>query len=232
MANKTLEASKSKLERLTNELHHASNMASKEMKRIPFGQPNIIGRGDIYKTAKRYYKKGMQLQDEIEKQNMRIDKLEKVEKFKEDNALLNDVHVRGKSSYATVGAKTSVNNLDYFKQKLIDLEEANVKAKAHNKAKKLPRSRTYGVDITKLKKKIAYLESIEEKATNQILSDKSKVLIDIEKVNQWAKKPIYYFVKGLKKVAFELDSEGNFYVSRRYPTQSEADKLYVEELLK
>lgn len=41
--------------------------------------------------------------------------LEKVEKFKESNELIKDIHVVGKTGYATVGVKTSVNNLEYFK---------------------------------------------------------------------------------------------------------------------
>ncbi len=41
--------------------------------------------------------------------------LEKVEDLQGKNELIKDVHVVGKSSYATVGAKTSVNNIDYFK---------------------------------------------------------------------------------------------------------------------
>ncbi len=55
--------------------------------------------------------------------------LEKVEDFKEKNELIKDVHVVGKSSYATVGAKTSVNNIDYFKNELKELEKANEKQK-------------------------------------------------------------------------------------------------------
>ncbi|WP_376715897.1 hypothetical protein [Enterococcus dongliensis] len=49
--------------------------------------------------------------------------LEKVEQFKNENELLQDVHVVGRTSYATVEAKTSVNNLQYFKQQLVELEE-------------------------------------------------------------------------------------------------------------
>ena len=168
---------------------------------------------------------------EEEKQEMRIDMLEKVADFKEENELLKDVHVVGKSSYATVGAKTSVNNLDYFRHQLQELEEANILAKQHNKEKKLPRAKTFGTDITKLKRKIAALEEMQEKDQNKVISSHSQALIDSGAVNQWKKKPIYYFVKGLKKVALELDKEGNFTISNRYPAWSEQDKTFIQELL-
>lgn len=106
-----------------------------EHDRIPFGQPNIIGRSDIYKNVKQQYAKVRKLVEEQEKQEHRIDMLEKVEDFKKNNELLKDIHVVGKSSYATVGAKTSVNNLEYFKNKLIELEKQNKEAKAYNKTK-------------------------------------------------------------------------------------------------
>ncbi|MGG5373385.1 hypothetical protein IGI67_005058 [Enterococcus sp. AZ196] len=40
------------------------------------------------------------------------------------------------------------------------------------------------------------------------------------------------FCKGLKKVALEIDENGNFYISPRYYPTSEDDRKYIEELLK
>lgn len=226
-----LEQAHSKLERIRNEQVETQKGVRREHDLIPFGQPNIIGRGDTYKTVKGLYEKQRKLYQEEIKQENRIDMLEKVEDFKEDNELIKDVHVIGKTGYATVGAKTSVNNLDYFKEKLAELEKNNEQAKAYNKTKPDIKAKTYGTDITKLKRKIASLEAMKEKNDNQLISEKTQDLIDSEKVKQWKKKPIYYFVTGLKKVALEIDEQGNFFVSPRYPVYGEQDQLFINDLL-
>lgn len=228
----TLEKAQTKLERIRNEQIETRSAIRKEHDLIPFGQPNIIGRRDIYKTVNRHHDKSMKLFKEEEKQERRIEMLEKVEEFKTENELIKDVHVVGKSSYATVGAKTSVNNLDYFKNRLVELEEQNEKAKAYNKTKPQRKMKTLGADITKLKNKIASLEKMQEKDQNKIVSEKTQQLIDSGAVNQWKKKPVYYFVKGVRKVALEIDDNGNFYISPYYPAYTEEDKKIIEELLK
>lgn len=226
-----LEVAKSKLERIRSEQAGIQMIIREEHDSIPFGQPNITGRGDIYKKVKCSYDKQRKLHQEEQQQEDRVDMLEKVEHFKEENQLLKDVHVVGKTAYATVGARTSVNNLDYFKVKLAELEEKNEQAKAHNRTKPARKSKTYGTDITKLKRKIASLDEMKEKSDKQVLSDKTKELIESGKVKQWTKKPIYYFVTGLKKVALELDDQGNFFMSPRYSAYSEQDIQFIEELL-
>ena len=109
-----LEQAQGKLQRLKRESEEMHHLIRAEHDRIPFGQPNIIGRGDIYKKVNGYHDRAIKLLKEQEKQEKRVEMLEKVEDFKEKNELIKDVHVVGKSSYATVGAKTSVNNIDYF----------------------------------------------------------------------------------------------------------------------
>lgn len=113
-----LEIAKSKLDRIKSEMLATRKEIRREHDLIPFGQPNIVGRGDIYKNVKRMHTKGIKLLNEQEKQERRIEMLEKVEEFKSENELLKDVSVVGKTSYANIGAKTSVNNLDYFRNKL------------------------------------------------------------------------------------------------------------------
>lgn len=230
MATK-LDLAKGKLARIRGEQEANSKAIREESGRIPLGQPNIIGRPDIYKDINRKHAKSFKLMKEEEKQEMRIEMLEKVETFKDENELLKDVHVVGKSSYASVGAKTSVNNLDYFKNKLAELEKKNEEAKAYNKTKPRIKMETLGAKITNLKKKITMLEKMADKAEYQKISEKSQSLIDSGAVNQWKKKPIYYFVKGLKKVALELDSEGEFVVSQRYPVYSDEDQNFIDDLL-
>ena len=58
-----------------------------------------------------------------------------------------------------------------------------------------------GTEITKLKNKIQVLEDMKAKDENKVLSEHAKNLIADGLVTQWQKKPIYYFVKGLRKVA-------------------------------
>lgn len=227
-----LDQAHNKLNRIRTEQAETQQAIRKEHDLIPFGQPNIIGRPDIYKTVKRKYEKSRNLLQEEEKQEKRIEMLEKVEKFKESNELIKDIHVVGKTGYATVGVKTSVNNLEYFKNQLKEMEEKNEEAKAYNKTKPKIKMKTLGADITKLKKKIAYLEQMEEREKNQVLSEQTKELIDNGAVVQWKKKPIYYFVKGLKKVALEIDENGNFIISPRYPAYDESDKDFINNLLK
>lgn len=105
----------------------------------------------------------------------------------------------GKSSYATVGAKTSVNNIDYFKNELKELEKANEKAKAYNKTKPAIKARTFGAVITKLKNKIATLEQMKEADENKVVSERTKELIESGAVTQWKKNQYSISLKGCEK---------------------------------
>mgnify|MGYP003604253007 CR=1 FL=1 len=146
---KKLEIAKNKLVALKEEQDGIMKAIRKEKDLIPFGQPVIIGRRDIYKDLKRYYGKSIANSVEQGKQEKRIEMLEKVEKVKSENSTLKDVHVVGASGYATIGAKTSVNNLEYFKAKLAELEERNEQAKKYNKTKTEIKMKTQGTEITK-----------------------------------------------------------------------------------
>ena len=231
MATK-LEIANNKLNRLKEEQDGIMKAIRKEKDLIPFGQPVIIGRRDIYKDLKRYYGKSIANSIEQDKQKRRIEMLEKVEEVKSENSALKDVHVVGASGYATIGAKTSVNNLDYFKEKLVELEKRNEEAKAYNKTKPAVKMTTLGAEITKLKNKIRVLEEMKAKDESKVLSQHAKNLIDSGLVTQWQKKPIYYFVKGLRKVALVLNESGNFEISKNYPAYSDSDVEFVEKLLK
>ena len=227
-----LEIANSKLNRLKEEQDGIMKAIRKEKDLIPFGQPVIIGRRDIYKDLKRYYGKSIANSIEQDKQEKRIEMLEKVEEVKSENSTLKDVHVVGASGYATIGAKTSVNNLEYFKEKLAELEEKNEKAKAYNKTRPVVKMKTLGTEITKLKRKIQMLEEMKAKDENKVMSEHAENLIAKGLVTQWQKKPIYYFVKGLRKVALELNDLGEFEVSKKYSPYSDEDVKFVEKLLK
>ena len=227
-----LENANNKLNRLKEEQNGLTKAIRKEHDLIPFGQPNITGRKDIYKDVKRYYAKSIANSVEQDKQEKRIEMLEKVEEVKSENSTLKDVHVVGKTGYATIGAKTSVNNLEYFKSKLSELEERNEEAKAYNKTKPAVKMKTLGTEITKLKNKIRVLEEMKAKDESKVLSQHAESLIKNGDVTQWKKKPIFYFVKGLRKVALELNESGNFEISKHYPAYSDDDIKFVEKLLK
>ena len=227
-----LEIANNKLNRLKEEQDGIMKAIRKEKDLIPFGQPVIIGRRDIYKDLKRYYGKSIANSIQQEKQEKRIEMLEKVEEVKSENSTLKDVHVVGKTGYATIGAKTSVNNLDYFKEKLVELEKRNDEAKAYNKTKPAVKMKTLGTEITKLKRKIQMLEEMKAKDESKVLSQHAENLIKNGDVAQWKKKPIFYFVKGLRKVALELNETGGFETSKKYSPYSDSDVEYVEKLLK
>lgn len=231
MATK-LEIAKNKLDRLKEEQNELTKAIRKEHDSIPFGQPNIIGRKDIYKDVKRYRAKSIANSVEQEKQEHRIEMLEKVEEVKNEKSTLKDVHVVGNSSYATIGAKTSVNNLEYFKAKLVELEKRNEEAKSYNKTKPVIKMKTLGTEITKLKRKIQMLEEMKAKDETKVLSDHAESLIKNGLVTQWQKKPIYYFVKGLRKVALVLNESGDFEESKKYSAYSDEDIKFLEKLLK
>ena len=205
-----LEIANNKLNRLKEEEKELMKAIRKEKDLIPFGQPVIIGRRDIYKDLKRHYGKSIANSIEQDKQEKRIEMLEKVEEVKSENLALKDVHVVGASGYATIGAKTSVNNLEYFKEKLVELEKRNEEATAYNKTKPAVKMTTLGAEITKLRNKVKMLEEMKAKDESKVLSEHAQSLIANGLVTQWQKKPIYYFVKGLRKVALVLNESGDF----------------------
>ena len=92
--------------------------------------------------------------------------------------------------------------------------------------------KTLGTEITKLKRKIQMLEDMKAKDESKVLSQHAESLIKNGDVTQWKKKPIFYFVKGLRKVALELNESGNFEISKHYPAYSDDDAEFVEKLLK
>lgn len=56
-------------------------------------------------------------------------------------------------------------------------------------------------------------------------------IIDSGRVTQWKKNPTIYFLKGYRKVALELNENGEFEESKKYQATSEEEKAAVRELL-
>lgn len=84
-----------------------------------------------------------------------------------------------------------------------------------------------------VRRKIAMLETMQRKSQqdSQQLSENAKQLIEIGAVKLWDKQPIYYFVKDLKKVAFVVDKNGNFVLSKKYPAKNAVEQRIADELL-
>ena len=72
---------------------------------------------------------------------------------------------------------------------------------------------------------------MKEADENKVMSEKTKELIESGAVTQWKKKPIFYFVKGLRKVALEIDENGEFFISNYYPACTDGDKEFIKKLL-
>lgn len=85
-----------------------------------------------------------------------------------------------------------------------------------------------------------YTIQLEELIKNTEQSDKahkniskhSQALIDSKAITQWTKNPMIYFIKGLNKVALELQEDGDFIPSEKYSAKTTKDQEVVETLLK
>lgn len=85
-----------------------------------------------------------------------------------------------------------------------------------------------------------YTIQLEELIKNKEQSDKahkniskhSQALIDSKAITQWTKNPMIYFIKGLNKVALELQEDGDFIPSEKYNAKTTKDQQVVETLLK
>ncbi|EGO9937554.1 DUF3991 domain-containing protein, partial [Enterococcus faecium] len=144
---------------------------------------------------------------EIEEQKERIEKLEYQEEL------------RNSGQNKQGGLIMSVENIPRIKA---EIEKAEQGASTYSSA-----------TIRKYKKKLGELERIKEKAelAEKNLSKEAKALIESGSISQWKKQPTIYFVKGLKKVALEIDSQGFFKESQKYKAQNEEDKKRIQELL-
>lgn len=81
---------------------------------------------------------------------------------------------------------------------------------------------------SKLKEKTMSELQLEQQV---VIRPDAQALIDEGSLFQWRKQPNLYFVKGMRRVAFELTTEGSFKVSDRYPPKTEEEREMVEQLL-
>lgn len=219
-----LELAEKKLDRLKASFE-PSPMAGQ-----PLGQPihtyKASGRAMMNKM-KKHEDKMINLVREIKEQEDRVERL----RAKEERAEL--------GLTASGGLKKSVENLDRWKARV----ERQEFIRDYNKAHKLPvntpfeNERGYlefynSARLKEARETVEMLENIKEKSeqAENGMSDLTRELIESGQVNQWTKKPIYYFVKGLRKVALEIDEKGSFKISMRYPAKTDEDLEFLKDL--
>jgi hypothetical protein len=108
------------------------SQASRLLESIPFGQPIIEGRRNFYKPLHKRIDSACRTINEWERKAEDREALtEKVEAM--IGRGVSEVAVTGKGKYASVGVRTSVNNLDYLRKELAELELKAEEAKRKNK---------------------------------------------------------------------------------------------------
>lgn len=221
-----LELAKNKLERLNNELVNQKS----PMDGAPFGQPIVMN-----STGKRLARK---LQKHQEAMFNKIDAIKEQEESVEN--LEYRENLRNKGLNASGGLIKSVENLERWKLRVEKLEKERAFAKENKLNFNTPYTLEDGTHfyfnskkLKDAKETVVMLESMKEKSEQTVneMSELTKELIENGSVNQWVKKPIYYFVKGLRKVALEVGQNGNFVISKKYPAVSAEDKLFISKLL-
>lgn len=190
-----LELAKQKLERLKREFQDKQDAVFGHAK-LTNGQPmNDKRDGHVF------FRKQEKLEDalfnklhEIQKQEEYIEELEEREQNKKYGL-----------NRSGNGLALTIDNIDRIKEEI----------EAHERGESWYSKAT----IRKYKAKLKELERF----SSQKISVKAQQLIDSGKVTQWKKHPTIYFIKGMRKVALELNSEGDFEICKRYKLSSEEE---------
>lgn len=208
-----LELAKQKLERLRNELDSATESHRTHYAQTN-GQPMNDKRnaGSFFKRANQIENKIFRLLDEIKAQEERVESLKWKEENRESNAR------KGLNKYG--GLDMSVENIPVIKEMI----------RKSDNGEPVPVTRA---TILKYKKQLVVLEKVAKKSEENTskMDSRTEVLIESGKVVQWKKKPIFYFVKGLRKVALVIDENGLFKVSAKYPVKTEEEQQVIDGLL-
>lgn len=228
MVTRTEQAER-KLSRLKTELSDTTQRAFSHMKTAN-GQPMNDKRG-----GRSFLKKQTQIEDKAISLTHQITaQEERVEYLKDKDELANN------GLNASGGLMKTVANLDRWVKRVEELEFV----RDFNKKHKLPVNTPYEpsdgriwfYNASKLKdakNTVAMLQKMKSEASlakvNMSLS--AKKLIENGQVKQWQKKPIYYFVKGLRKVALVVNEKGDFEISKKYPPLSDTDNQKIKNML-
>ncbi|HGI2991325.1 TPA: PBECR4 domain-containing protein [Streptococcus agalactiae] len=205
--NSRLGQAKRKLERLNNEFMDATD-AVYSHSAMANGQPMNDKRNGaaFFKRQEQLENKVFNKLDEIKKQEERVERLEQQQRFKEEG-----LNRKGN------GLDMSVQNIPRIRE---ELEKAE-RGESHYTRETIKRYR----------EELKRLESISEQMSSVTIQPSTQALIDDGSVNQWAKQPNLYFVKGLRRVAVELTEEGTFVPSTKYRPKTDEEKTVVDDLL-
>lgn len=227
--NARVAASRRKLERLKKEFDDMANPAENK----PLGQPRHLETSMGRRLAKQEDKFIERKFNKLNAIKAQEEKLERVE-YREKNRAL--------GLTANGGLQKSVQNIGAWEKRL----NQQLEIKQYLKDNKIKTGNQYKAGIyekfgttyksSKLKEARETVNSLrtmskQASAAKGAMSSQSKKLVESGAVKQWAKKPTYYFVNGLRKVAVEMDSSGKFKPSSRYPAISQSDKDFLKKLL-
>ena len=205
--NSRLGQAKRKLERINNEFMDATD-AVYSHSAMANGQPMNDKRNGaaFFKRQEQLENKVFNKLDEIKKQEERVERLEQQQRFKEEG-----LNRKGN------GLDMSVQNIPRIRE---ELEKAE-RGESHYTRETIKRYR----------EELKRLESISEQMSSVTIQPSTQALIDDGSVNQWAKQPNLYFVKGLRRVAVELTEEGTFVPSIKYRPKTDEEKTVMDDLL-
>ena len=205
--NSRLGQAKRKLERINNEFMDATD-AVYSHSAMANGQPMNDKRNGaaFFKRQEQLENKVFNKLDEIKKQEERVERLEQQQRFKEEG-----LNRKGN------GLDMSVQNIPRIRE---ELEKAE-RGESHYTRETIKRYR----------EELKRLESISEQMSSVTIQPSTQALIDDGSVNQWAKQPNLYFVKGLRRVAVELTEEGTFVPSTKYRPKTDEEKTVMDDLL-
>ncbi|WP_206600293.1 ArdC-like ssDNA-binding domain-containing protein [Enterococcus hirae] len=206
--NSRLGKSKRKLVRLQNELNEQIEKMV-EHQRKTNGQPMNDKRNGCswFRQQERIENKVHSLREEIKQQEKQVEKLERQEELKE----------MGYNKYG--GLDMTIENIPRIREEIERFEKGESSFSA--------------ATIRKYQRKLETLEQLKEKSEKgkENILPEVQAIIDSGRVTQWKKNPTIYFLKGYRKVALELNENGEFEESKKYQATSEEEKAAIRELL-
>ena len=206
--NSRLGKSKRKLVRLQNELNDQFQKLFDHQK-LTNGQPMNDKRNgrSWFNQQEKIENKIQSLREEIKQQEKQVEKLERQEELKE----------MGYNKYG--GLDMTIENIPRIKEEIERFEKGE--------------STFSAATIRKYQRKLETLEQLKERSEKgkENLLPEVQAIIDSGRVTQWKKNPTIYFLKGYRKVALELNENGEFEESKKYQATSEEEKAAVRELL-
>ncbi len=206
--NSRLGKSKRKLARLQNELNEQIEKMF-EHQRKTNGQPMNDKRNghSWFRQQERLENKVHSLREEIKQQEKQVEKLERQEELKE----------MGYNKYG--GLDMTIENIPRIKEEIERFEKGE--------------STFSAATIRKYQRKLETLEQLKEKSEKgkENILPEVQAIIDSGRVTQWKKNPTIYFLKGYRKVALELNENGEFEASKNTkPRRKKKRQLFVNYL--